>query len=234
MNLEQDIQKRFIKNITSDNLNHISSALKVYSDLVYYSFLEVIEKAYPRCCKLFDQKSLKDIIYKFMDYGSYNPLYWRVALEFRDFILKYNTYDIDFLDDLISYEALEIQMYMQKYTDYKESKFDLKNSYKLNPQTNISIYNYPIHNPSFDQSPNSFEKGEYIVLFYFDKDKLEIISQEITPFLKEFLESLDSLCNIEEVMEIFSSKYEVPFEDIKEILEDVLSNYLKLNVLIKA
>jgi len=234
MKLEQNIQKRFVDIITTQEESQISSkAHEVYKNLIYYSFEDVILNAYPRFVKLISKEALKSSIYNFMNYGAKDPLYWRVAGEYKDFILSKNYFEIEYLKDLLDFEFLEIQMYMQKYTLKEQNTFSKDKHYTLSDAVNIFTYSYPIHNPKFDANPSKFEQGEYIVLFYYDAQKEQIISREITPFLKEFLEELNDTNSVLETMKKFSANYEVALDDIIEILGEVLEDFTKNSIILE-
>lgn len=235
MKLEQDIQKRFVNIVTTyDGIEMQDEAHRVYNELIYNSFEEAIEKAYPRFRKLLDDEVFKKLIYSFIRDGATDPIFWKVASEFKDFLLKGNDLDIDYLEELLHYELLEIEMYMSNYLQHKKSLFGFENIYSLSDEINIFMYNYPIHNPAFDANPNDFAKGEYHLLFYYNEAQESIISHEITPFVVEFLHALDGETTLTKLIENFAKTYELEASEIKEALHELLDNFLNNNIIIKS
>lgn len=235
MKLEQDIQKRFVDIVTTRNGTKMQDeAHRVYNELIYNSFEEALEKAFPRFRKLVDEEVFQKLIYSFIQDGATDPIFWRVAGEFKDFLLKSNDLDIEYLEDLLHFEFLEVAMYMSKYSDHEKSLFEFKSIYILSDEINIFTYSYPIHNPEFDTNPQKFSKGEYHLLFYYNEPEESIISQEITPFVVEFLQALDGQTTLTQVIKRFAKTYELEEEDIKEALQELLENFLNHNIIIKA
>ena len=234
MKLEQDIQKRFIEVVTSlEDMPKKSEKHQVYSDLIYYSFAEVIQKAFPRFTKLIPDEVFKTLIYNFINFGAKNPLYWQVAKEFRNFLILRDDLEIAYLEDLLNFEYLEVEMYMFKYTEFEFEEFSLEYAYSFSKDARIQSYHYPIHHPEFDHRPDDFTVGEHIVLFYYDSPNEQILSEEITPFVKEFLSALDDKLTLMELMKEFSFTYEIELEELVEILSEVLQKYHTYNIIIK-
>ena len=233
MNLEQSVQKRFINVITKqEELFMPSKALGVYTELVYYSFLEVFEKAYPRFKKMIGDEKFSELIYEFLKVGAKDPILWRVSGEFKEMLVKENDLEMDFLEDLLEFEFLEIEMYMHKYEEYKKEKFSLESSYVFSKDANIRTFSYAVHHPDFDTKTELFQKGEFLVLFYYDEETQSILYEEVTPFIVEFLQVITQnkpiLSHIKEMAEL----YEITTEELLEILLPVLQSYKSKNIIV--
>ena len=231
MQLEQNIQKRFIGHVTKAE-GRISQAHKVYQELIYYRFEEVFEKAFPRFRKMVSEETFTKLIYDFLEVGAQTPILWQVSGEFRDFLSANNTLNMPYLQDLLTFEFLEIEMFMQKYEDVLPRVFDLQKSFQLSSTVKIVTFNYPIHNPEFDFNVEAFEKAEYRLLFFYDFDAMQVMCEEITPFLEEFLESLSGTLTVTDVVDSMSQKYEVASEEIIEIMQELLRKYIEKGVLV--
>jgi len=232
MNLEHSIQKRFINTITKqEELSMPSEGLKVYQDLVFYRFLEVFEKAYPRFRRMVSEKKFSELIYNFLKIGAKDPILWRVSGEFKEFLIANNDLEMVFLSNLLEFEFLEVEMYMHKYPEYIEKEFTLESSYALSVDANIRTFTYAIHHPVFDENPQNFEKGEYTVLFYYDSQTESIIYEEITPFLAVFLGTITREKSISIFIEDKAKEYDVTRVELLEVLLPLLKRFTSKNII---
>jgi len=233
MKLEQSIQTRFINTITKqEQVAMPSEAIKVYTELVYYRFLEVFEKAYPRFKKMVSEETFDTLIYDFLKVGAKNPILWRVSGEFKTFLSQNSDLDMPYLADLLEFEFLEIEMFMQKYSLHKKSSFSLQKSYTFSKEANIRHFSYPVHHPDFDVSPRAFESGEFIILFYYNAKSEEVLYEEITPFIEEFILSLTPNLSMMQSIKKMAELYEIEYEELLEILLPVLEHFHCENILI--
>ncbi len=232
MKLEQSIQKRFINTITKqEEVSMPSEAIEVYTELVYYRFLEVFEKAYPRFKKMVSEETFDRLIYEFLKVGAKTPILWRVSGEFKAFLIEKNDLDMPYLADLLEFEFLEIEMFMQKYSDHTKSSFSLQKSYAFSKEANIRHFSYPVHHPDFDSNPEAFESGEFTILFYYNAKSEEVLYEEITPFIEEFLLSLTPNLSTMQSIEKIAEVYEIENEELLEILLPILEHFHGENIL---
>jgi len=235
MKVEQNFQEGFINKITSpDELNAEDKELQVYQDLVYYRFLEVFEKAYPRFKKMISGEKFSELIYKFLKVGAKDPILWRVSGEFKIFLINENNLEMDFLADLLEFEFLEVQMYMHKYQEHKKEAFSLESSYLFCEDTHIRHFSFAVHNPEFDENIEKFEKGKYIVLFYYDAETASILYEEITPFVAKFLQILTTKNSLHLLIKKTAKLYEISTEELMEILLPILKNYKSKNIILSS
>ena len=127
MKLEQDIQHQFTDIITKQiKVKQPSEAHQVYSDLVFYRFDEVFENAFPRFRKLVSEKAWEKLIYAFIHQGATSTLIWQMSDEFRHFVVANNNLNIPYLEDLLYFEWIEIEIFMQAFPDLKEEPFSFE------------------------------------------------------------------------------------------------------------
>ena len=233
MKLEHSIQKRFVSIITKqEKLTMPNEALEVYSELIYYRFLEVFQKAFPRFKKMISEEKFDTLIYEFLKIGAKTPIFWRVAGEFKSFLSASNDLDMPYLSDLLEFEFLEIEMFMHEYQEFKPTHFSLENSYCLSSEIELRCFSYAIHNPEFDTNPNNFEMGEYRIIFHYDDSVTEVLYEEITPFVHEFLLTLTSSFSLYKHIKITSQKYEIELDELLEILTPILVHFHSQNIII--
>jgi len=232
MKLEKNIQKRFVDIVTNRvHVSNPSSAHRVYANLIFYRFKEVFEKSFPRFVKLIDTDTFDTFIYDFIKHGASTPTLWNVSDEFKEFVLKNNTLQIDFLEDLLEFEYLELFMHMQDYSKQKKREFALENFYKLSALAQIVSLKYPVHHPEFDIAPSSFSKGEFFILVYHKERTNEIIYEEITPFIYELMHLLSPTRTLNELLTIMATNYEIKVEEILEVLISSLEHYVEDKIL---
>lgn len=233
MKLEHSIQKRFLSIITKqEELAMPNEALEVYSELIYYRFLEVFQKAFPRFKKMISEEQFDTLIYKFLKIGAKTPIFWKVAGEFKNFVSESNDLDMPYLSDLLEFEFLEVEMFMSEYQEPNSMHFSLENCYYLSSEIELRLFSYPVHHPEFDTNPNNFEMGKYRIIFHYDSTVTEILYEEITPFVHEFLQTLTSSFSLNEHIKITSQKYEIQFDELLEILTPVLENFHSQNIIL--
>ena len=233
MKIEQAIQKRFTNIITKqDELVIPNEALEVYTELVYYRFLEVFEKAYPRFKQMVSDEVFDALIYEFLKVGAKTPILWKVSGEFKTFLIENNNLEMDFLADLLEFEFLEIEMFMQKYEEHQEQGFSLENCYIFSETCNIRTFSYPVHHPEFDASPKSFESGEFIVLFYYDARAEQVLYEEISPFIYEFLQLQNGEKSLMQLINETALSYEIQSDELLEVLSSVLEHFSEKNILL--
>jgi hypothetical protein len=230
MNLETVIQQHFVDIITSKDEN-ISTAYKVYQELVYYRFEEVFEKAFQRFKRMVSEEVFKGLIYDFLKVGAKTPILWQVSGEFKEFVVKNSSLDMPYLQDLLTFEFLEIEMFMHKYAPFSAQDLDYNASYQLSKDVNILHFEYPVHNPVFDENRENIEAGNYEVLFFYDFEALQVMCEEITPFLKEFLVMLSSEKTLQSQRDTISVEYALDPSEVKEILTDVLQKYITQGII---
>ena len=233
MKLEQDIQHQFTDIITKQiKVKQPSEAHQVYSDLVFYRFDEVFENAFPRFRKLVSEKAWEKLIYAFIHQGATSTLIWQMSYEFRHFVVANNKLNIPYLEDLLYFEWIEIEIFMQAFPDLKEEPFSFEQAYTLSPNIRIQTLDYPVHHPEFDDDPEAFEIGEYTVLLYFHEKSGDVMYLEITLFMLELLNNLEQYNALSSQLDAMATSYEIAVDDIKEVIQESLESFLSNQILL--
>lgn len=233
MKREQKIQQEFIQAITSPKTStEETPQIDVYRELVYYRFLEVFEKAYPRFVKMITKEQLTTLIYDFLKVGARTPILWKVSGEFQEFVVQNNTLEIPFVADLLAFEFLEVQMYMREYSSLTKREFSLEECYTLSTEIELRHFTYPIHHPDFDANPTAFQAGEFSLLFFYSEENEAILCEEISPFVEEFLLSLDIQTPLLTQVEQVASEYEIQTQELLEILSPLLESFCERGIIL--
>lgn len=159
--------------------------VEVYKKLVFYRFFEVVSSAYPIFNTLVDEKRLEEVISQFMQKGSRTPLIWQFPNEFRSFIKKQKLFrDMPYVDDLLWFEWIEIELFMKKYQKPKKEAFSYSKEYKLANNVVLKKLSFKVYERDFEN------RGSYFVMAYYDIATQEVIYREISELLYIFLKEL--------------------------------------------
>ena len=202
--------------------------IKVYQELVFHRFYEVIINANPILCSILDEKRLTKTIEKFMKSGAKTDLVWQIPNEFRKYIKQNKKIfkDIEYIDDLMWFEWIEIELFMKDYSGFKKSKFDIKSTYKISKSTKLKKLSYKVYEKDFEN------KGRYSLLAYYDLSSGDVIYREISIFMYDFLKLL-SKQSVKDAINYISDKYEIEPKELKEVLIEPLKELCSLGILIK-
>ena len=204
--------------------NH--QGFKIYKSLVYHRFFEVLSNAYPLWYEEVEKKRFKKAIYKFMQHGAKSDVVWKMPNEFRKFIKKSKLFnDIPYLNDLLWFEWIEVELVMKNYKKEKLKKFSYSFEYKL---SNSSVLKKLKHKVYKKECFN--EKGEYYLLAYYDFRDYEVYFREISEVLYLFLKELKKSGlkkAIKKVAKLSQSKQ----KEVESFLKDALSELVQIRVI---
>jgi len=217
---------KVIDNIPADK--NEQKPIELYKELVQHRFFEVISNANPIFYSLIKKKRLKKIITKFIQSGAKTDFIWKLPSEFRTFVKKNKELfpNMDYIDDLLWFEWIEIKLFMKDYSSFKRSKFDSSYLYDISKSAKIKRLSYKVYEQEFKI------KGEYCVLSYFDLKIKEVIYREISPFMYEFLKLISKFSIKNAILKI-SRKYKLEPKELKEILIQPLKELCTLGVLVR-
>lgn len=146
-----------------------------YRRLVFNVVKDALETTYPISFKFIDSVIWNKMVYNFFStHKCVDPQVWRMPEEFYQFCLNKNyaeKYDLPFLNDLLYFEWLEVEIYMMEdrtYPEFKNSSNWLDKKIALNPEHKIIKLEYPVHlkNPL----DADLKKGAYFLLLYREKE----------------------------------------------------------------
>jgi hypothetical protein len=152
-----------------------TNRLPNYRRLVFNVIKDALETTYPISFKYIDEEIWDEMMYQFFStHKCIDPQVWRMPEEFYQFCLAENyaeKHDLPFLNDLLHFEWLEVEIYMMediKYPEYKSSDNWLDKKLALNPEHKIIKLEYPVHleNPK----DAGLKKGDYFLLLYREKE----------------------------------------------------------------
>lgn len=161
------------KEITISGMN--SDRLPHYRRLVFNVIKDALETTYPISFKYIEMIIWEEMVYNFFSiHRCSDPQVWRMPEEFYQFCKSNNyagKYALPFLNDLLWFEWLEVELYMMEdveYPRYKPSENWIKEKVAINPEYRLIKLQYPVH---LEKPYDSIEKkGDYFLLLYREKE----------------------------------------------------------------
>lgn len=146
-----------------------------YRRLVFNVIKDALENTYPIAFKYIKTEIWDTFVYNFFSqHKCSDPQVWRMPEEFYHFCKTENyadQYSLPYLNDLLFFEWLEVEMYMMediKYPDFKDATNWLNKKIILNPEHKIVKLKYPVH----IEKPKTAaqKKGDYFLLLYRERE----------------------------------------------------------------
>ncbi len=161
-----------------------------------------------------------------MRYGAKTEVMWKLANEFRIFVKKEKKFkDIPYVNELLWFEWVEVELMMKNYKPKKGKKFSFKNEYELNSNTLLKKLKYKV----FEQG-NYDKKGEYYLLAYYDFDDYQVYYREISILMFLFLKELNKN-GIKKAVSLIAKMSEQKKKEVKEFFNETLNELVSLNIL---
>lgn len=193
-----------------------------YRRLVFNIIQDNIESAYPIAYKYLDTDIWNELVYDFFsihECQSYQV--WKLPQEFMHFVLENNyseKHNLPFLNDLLSFEWAEMELYNTSDIPYEYGTLDgdiFKGHISVNPENILLTLKYPVHMVPPEKALEL--KGNYFVLLFREKDtgKIQFVDLSVWyAFLIEQIEQNNSTIN--ELLEYAPQLFGViPMEELK-------------------
>ena len=204
--------------------NH--QGFKIYKALVFHRFFEVLSNAYPLWYKIVDKGRFKKALYEFMRYGAKSDVVWKMPNEFRKFIKKSKLFeDTLYLNELLWFEWIEVELMMKNYKKEKEKKFSYSFEYKLSDSSVLKKLKYKVYKKECFN-----EKGEYYLLAYYDFEDYEVYFREISEVLYLFLKELKK-SGLKKAIKRVAKLSQSRQKEVKSFLKDALCELVKIRVI---
>ena len=146
-----------------------------YRRLVYNVVKDALQTTYPISVKYIDSDIWEDIVYSFFsEHKCQEPQVWRMPFEFYEFCKTNNydeKYDLPFLNNLLFFEWIEVELYMMEdisFPQFNDSDDWLTKRIAINPEHKIIKLEYPVHMEKPFDAAN--KKGDYFLLIYREKE----------------------------------------------------------------
>lgn len=228
--LERDVQERFI-DFVSDRIqipHEQTNPIRIYKELVYYRFDEVLRNAMPEFCEVLGEQRLDVLIFDFIRSKPQTPFVWKVPSLFMDFILSSDTVDdIPYVGDLMWFESIEVELLMGAYEKPLPIVFNWDDPFVLSSSMRMKNLSHPVNQGVFE------EVEEHPLIMYYHFEEYAVFFQEITPFMFRFLSYLEKMLPVEALNKICLDFSIEEKDDVKELLQGALEEFVSLNIITK-
>ena len=158
-----------------------------YQRLIFNIFNDSLESSFPIANSYLDNGVwAKMVLDFFRNHNSQTPQLWKLAFEFYQFAVEQNyqeKFDLFYLNDLLLFEWMEIELYMMEdipYPDYC-TEGDWENDLLVfNPEFKLIQFTYPVHRVKpVDLDRNA--GGNYFLLIFREKEsgKVQFVNLSI-------------------------------------------------------
>ncbi len=227
------MQIDFFNGIIGKKTNLNSKEVELYRELVFNRFLDSFEHAFPNTKEVLGTEVFSLLVRDYVKEHHPNQILWQEAKGLVDFVIK-NQWkfkkDFPFLDELIYYEWLEIEL-SNEIDESSSSDFNWNKKYQINKTARLNIYEYPVHkyeNLSINDILDS--KGRYNLLVFREPENFEIKTIELTDFVYQILNEVSS--GTEPLSSLKSKKVDIDIEEIIPYLENFFTELVEKKVFI--
>jgi uncharacterized protein len=198
-----------------------------YRTMIYNVVNDSLITAYPLTKKLLAEEEWNDIVQHFFaSHACQSPFLWRMPFEFLEFV-KMNALTLQkkyvFLNDLILYEWVEIEVFMMEDIEeiYSGDGFTGTDKLVLNPSCILQYFQYPVYKKAA-HTITAGDLADYFMFTYRDPETNHVRFLEVAPMFARMLEMLnEKAATIDELIQQFSAEAEVHItKDIKTGIED--------------
>lgn len=177
-----------IKGTRSDRLPH-------YRRLVFSVVNDSIQSAYPITKKYIDKNIWEEMVYNFFStHKCETAQIWRMPNEFYQYSLENNfaeKYKIPYLNDLLYFEWLEVELYMMEdipYPQIEDINIRADKKIAVNPEYKLIKLEYPVHKIKLSELEKN--KGDYFLLLFREKESGRIQFIELSVLYAFLLENI--------------------------------------------
>lgn len=201
-----------------------------YPRLIRIILSDTIISAYPITQRFISEENWEKIIEFFIcNHTSEDREIWKLPKHLLGMSIKQNwakEFDLPFLDELLEFEWLEIDVFNRKDTEVpKLSKtIDLEKPFFANPDVSILIAEYPIH--KYNESSKIIEnKGTYIIFCYRRPSTLKSYYLEVNPWLANLFVNGQEMSTMDWYNQ---NPLKYSTTDLQKIVQDLIDSELVL------
>ena len=177
-------------------LGTIPSRLPHYRRLVFNVIKDTLETTFPIAYKYIETTVWNEMTDAFFSlHKCSDPQVWRMPKEFVDFCKTENygeKYALPFLNNLLQFEWMEVEVYMMediKYPEVSKSAIVLNSKIEVNPEHRIVKLEYPVHMEKPFDAAN--KKGNYFLLLFREKESGRVQFTNLSVLFAFLLENID-------------------------------------------
>ncbi len=194
-----------------------------YRTMIYNVVNDSLITAYPLTKGLLTEEEWNDSVQHFFSsHACQSPFLWRMPFEFLEFV-KMNELTLQnkypFLNDLLLYEWVEIEVFMMEDIDVTyTSKGKIENGLlMLNPACVVQYFQYPVYDKQI-QGISKKDKGHYFLLTHRNPLTGRVSFLEIAPMFARMFEFLsDEAYTIDQLIDQFLNETSITIDLNKKI-----------------
>lgn len=194
---------------------HASKGQSVYAQLVHYRFEEVITKAFPLLTRAVDKDLLDRAIRAFMHHAPQSPYIWEVPRHFWAFEREHRILNLPFVDDLMWYEWVEVELMMATYAPHKNETFSWEKAWGVDESVRMRHLNYRVFESAFEKASPCY------LIAWFNRNTGIACYKEVSEVIYRLLENLT--CKpFNEVLQSLSQEADTTESELKLYLTSAL------------
>lgn len=194
-----------------------------YRRLCFNISSDIIETAYPITYSFLDNEIWHQLVTDFFaEHKCQTPQIWRMPLEFYEYCVEKNIQEklnIPFLNDLLYFEWLELDVHTMEDIEYPLTKNAgdwINDKIAFNPEHQLVKLSYPVHTTAPVENLAE-KKGDYFLLIYREKESGNVQFIDLSMFYTYILENLKNGALLKDILVEANSLFQI--NDIKLLKE---------------
>lgn len=216
----------------------LPSNIQLYHKLVLNVIEDTLQNAYPITHQLLTQEEWDSLVKEFFaTHACQSNQIWSMPKEFYEWLVRSNTPILEkyiFLDELLWFEWIELDMFMMDDQIISHTKFGdiLFSKLILNPEHRLLSFKFPVHLKNCEDISVS-DKANYFVLANRNSNG-DILFNEISAPVVRLIEYLEGgAFSIAELIEKFQNEFQLELtEKDQEIMIHFFENAYKQELII--
>ena len=187
-----------------------------YRRLVYAIVDDILQSAYPIFYAYTVKGIWDEVVHDFFSsHACRTPYVWKMPGEFYEYACTHQLkekYKIPFLEDLLLFEWIELELHTMKDETFPETKAEgnwLTEPLVLNPEYRILSVKFPVHtmHPTLLETQ---DPGDYYILLYREPEKASIQFMDISLLFALTLEKMEEKKVLNEICQELHSLFCFP------------------------
>lgn len=207
-----------------------------YRRLVFNITNNALKQAYPVAYRLLSTEQWESLVADFFEnHDAQEYRIWLMPKEFYLFVKEkkyYKTFDIPFLNDLLLFEWIEIEVHTmsdEKFPEFK-TEGDLWNDvFVLNPEYKLLELQYPVHTKKTNAITKD-DKAYYYLLVYREFNNMSVQFMNLPILFAYVIEQIEEGFCLKEIINAFCelSQSKVNNEDVEVFVNSLKSKNIIL------
>jgi uncharacterized protein len=193
-----------------------------YRRLVYNIIDDILESAFPLFFEYANDEMWDEMVNDFFsNHNCQTPQVWKVPGEFYEYAIEKDwseKYKIPFLEDLLLFEWIEMDIHTMKdevFPEYKTEGDWVKEIVVLNPEYRILTTKYPVHTTPPVQI-NETNAGQYFILIFRQPETGSIQFLDISVLYALAIEKVEEEKTLTQVVDELQTVFSFPDKNVAQ------------------